>query len=58
MITVWCCTCSKCGKEVASRDKQALDFKCGGWKYDRENREWICDECVDRATKGEKAKWI
>lgn len=54
MITVWCCTCEKCGREIAGSDELDFRFKKAGWKYDRETHEWTCDECaeMENAKKG------
>jgi hypothetical protein len=51
MKSVWFCTCTKCGREIADSDKQAFDFKRGGWIYDRESGDWTCDKCVDEDKK-------
>lgn len=48
MMTVWSCTCAKCGKEVADGDRQGFEFKLAGWRYNRETHEWICDECAEK----------
>lgn len=55
MISIWCCTCARCGKEIADGDRQALDFKRGGWQYDRETREWTCDECMEKESREAEA---
>ena len=52
-MTVWCCTCSRCGREVASSDKLDFDFRRGGWRYNRDTHEWMCADCVE-ATEGDE----
>ena len=50
-MTVWCCTCTNCGREIASSDRLDFEFRRAGWKYDRDTHEWTCDECA-QATEG------
>lgn len=51
MLTIWSCTCSRCGREVASGDRLDFHFRLGGWRYDRDTHKWICDECADAEKK-------
>ena len=55
MMTVWSCTCVKCGREIVDGDRQGFEFKQAGWKYDRKTREWTCDECAEKEEKKNEA---
>ena len=52
MTSVWCYTCSKCGREIADSDRLGFDFKRGGWVYDKDSKDWTCDECAEAAKDG------
>ena len=48
MKWLWVCRCQRCRREVADVDRQAFDFKRGGWKYLSPAEGWICDECAEK----------
>lgn len=57
MKWLWSCRCQRCGKEIADTDKQALEFKRGGWVYLGHNRGYICDECADELAEADAIDW-